>query len=661
MVAVTAKNWLASAWAALRPPPKITLSEWADRNFRLSPESSANPGRWKTIAYQRGIMDAITDPKVERVSVMKGARVGYTKVVDAAIGFYIAADPCPILVVQPSIETAKIYSKEEIAPMLRDVEILAGLVSEARTRSKDNTVSHKTFPGGVLSMVGANSGKGFRMISRRVVVFDEVDAYPPSAGNEGDPIKLGEKRTEYYWNRKIVAGSTPLVAGHSRIEELFLAGDRRRYYVPCPHCGRMDFLRFNERGQGGDDEEAAIDGGHIMQWPKDRPEEAVFNCRSCGCDIEEKHKRAMIEAGEWRAAGEFKGHASFHIWAAYSLSPNATWGQIAAEFIEAKADSDKLKTFVNTVLGETWKERGDAPEWEILFKRREAYKIATVPSGVVALTAGVDVQQDRFVFEIVGWTPDKETFGVDRGLLFGDTSDEATWTKLDELLARTYHGEDGAFPIAMMAVDSGYRTQMAYNWGRRHPRSRVMVTKGVSGAKMLVGQPTKVEVSVRGRKLKRGYQVWPIGIDLAKSELYGWLRLARGDGDPPPDPPAGYCHFPADYDEEYFKQLTAEQLVTTRDRKTNRAKHAWHVLPNRENHYLDTRVLNRIAAAVLGIDRMPRREKPKPPPSSASATSSRQTPPSSSSSSPAPPKPKKKKKPKGSDFWGGDRGGGWFR
>jgi phage terminase large subunit GpA-like protein len=649
VVAVTASNWLASAWAALRAPPKIALSEWADRHFRMSPESSATPGRWKTIAYQRGIMDAITDPRVERVSVQKSARIGYTKMIDAAIGYFIDGDPCPILVVQPSIETAKIYSKEEIAPMLRDVEVLAGLVSEAKARSSDNTISHKTFPGGVLSTVGANSGKGFRMISRRVVIFDEVDAYPPSAGNEGDPIKLGEKRAEYYWNRKIVAGSTPLVAGSSRIEELYEAGDRRRYFVPCPHCGHFDFLRFSERANGADDTEI-IAGGHVMQWPEDRPEAAVFVCRKCGCDIEEKHKRAMIEAGEWRASAEFKGHASFHIWAAYSLSPNAKWGQIAAEFVAAKKKTDMLRTFVNTVLGETWKEQGEAPEWEVLYKRREAYQMGTVPDGVVVLTCGVDVQQDRFVYEIVGWTPDLESFSIERGNLWGDTAKDQTWLQLDELLARSFDG----FEIRMMAVDSGYRTQMAYNWGRRHPQSRVIVTKGVSGARMLVGSPSKVEVTVRGKKLKRGYQVWPVGVDIAKSELYGFLGLPRGEETA--EPPSGYCHFPADYDPEFFKQLTAEHLVTTINRRTRRATRAWHVQPNRENHFLDCRVYARVAAAVIGIDRMPKRERSPAPPSSPAASSA--APPSASSTRkprPPPAKPKKTKKPK-TDFWSGKRG-----
>ncbi len=630
----------------LRPPPRLSLSAWADDHFRLSAESAAEPGRWRTLPYQRGILDAITDPDIERVTVMKSARVGYTKMINAAIAFHMAHDPCPILVVQPTIDNAKIYSKEEIAPMLRDVEVLAGLVSETSVKSSANTVAHKTFPGGVLSMIGANSGRGFRMISRRVVIFDEVDAYPPSAGSEGDPVKLGEKRSEYYWNRKLLAGSTPLVAGASRIEELFNAGDRRRYYVPCPHCGHMDFLRFALR------DNAEIEGGHVMRWPKDRPADAHFMCRVCGCAIEEAHKYAMIAGGEWRAETESPRHASFHIWAAYSLSPNATWGQIAARFVEAKKKPEMLRTFVNTELGETWKERGEAPDWERLHERREPYAIGSVPTGPVVLTAGVDVQKDRLVYEVVGWAPNRESWSVDAGELYGDTAVEATWDQLDSLLSRSFPGADGGeLSISMLAVDSGYNTQVVYGWARRHPMSRVIACKGVSGARMLVGAPSPVDVTVRGKRMQRGYKVWPIGVDIAKGELYGWLGLRRGDG----DPPSGYCHFP-EYGEEYFRQLTAEHLVTVVNRRTHRAKMEWQVLPNRENHYLDARIYARAAAAVLGIDRMPRADRAP----SVTPTTGSSPPPSPEIES----RSNREAGPPRSDFWGGrprgPRRSGWL-
>lgn len=595
----------------LRPPPRLSLSEWADRHMWLSVESAAESGRWRTLSYQKGVMDAITDPAVERVTWMKSARIGYTKIINAAIGYFIHQDPCPILLVQPTVEDAKGYSKEEISPMLRDVEVLARAVGAASSFNAEQTVLAKVFPGGVLTMVGANSGRGFRRVSRRVVIFDEVDGYPPSAGAEGDQIELGIRRSEYYANRKIIAGSTPLIAGQSRIEEMFESGDRRRYFVPCPNCDTYDTLVFRRESERG----------HYMEWPKNRPEDAYFMCRHCGCAIEDRYKRSMIARGEWRAEAEFRGHASFHLWSAYSLSPNASWGQLACEFVEAnRGGVEKLKTFVNTVLGETWAERGDAPDWERLYQRRETYAIGSVPSPVVVLTAGVDVQKDRLVYEVVGWAPSKESWSIDAGELYGDTALEDTWAQLDALLARPFVRDIDQLSIAMLAVDSGYNTQVVYGWARQHPMQRVIACKGMSGARMLVGAPSPVDVTIRGRRLQHGYKVWPIGVDLAKSELYGWLRLKPGD-----EPPPGYCHFP-EYGEEFFMQLTAEHLVTVVNRRTHRAKMEWQCLPNRDNHYLDARILARAAASVLGIDRMTPRQRANvpssPPPAPAPRSSS---------------------------------------
>lgn len=645
---------VARAGAAWRPPRRLKLSEWADEHFYLSAESAAEPGRWKCIPYQVGMMDAITDPRVEQVTIRKSARVGFTKILDATVGYYMHQDPCPIMVVQPTIEDAQGYSKEELAPMLRDCPALAGLVSAPRSKDSDNTILHKTYPGGSLSIVGANSGRGFRRVSRKVVIFDEVDGYPPSAGTEGDQIKLGIRRTEYYWDRKIIAGSTPLVAGASRITEMFEAGDQRHYHVPCPHCGHMDVLVFREEG----------DRGHWMAWPKDEPSKAHFVCRKCGCEIDHRHKRDMVAGGEWRADQPFRGHASFHVWAAYSFSPNATWGQLAEEFVEAnRGGVEKLKTFVNTVLGETWHEKGEAPDWQRLYDRRETYPRATVPDGVIFLTAGVDVQRDRLVYEVVGWGEDRQSWSIDADVIMGDTSGEEVWAGLDALLGRTWLRADGAAAaIHTLAIDSGFNTQTVYNWTRRHPMSRVVACKGVSTAKVLIGAPSKVDVTTRGKRIARGQQVWAVGVDMAKAELYGWLRLERPTKESGAPFPPGYCHFP-EYGEDYFRQITAEQLIKVVNQRTRFVTLEWQLLPGRENHWLDCRVYARAAAARAGLDRHAASMRAKASAASAPAPAT-SPPPSPKPLPPDPPPTRPAPKRAGwlRDVTGGRGGsGGWLR
>jgi phage terminase large subunit GpA-like protein len=608
MATTMTAEWLRGEPRKWRPPPKLSLSKWADEHFYLSAESAAEPGRWRSLPYQVGILDAITDPSIVRVSVMKSARVGFTKCINAAIAYHIAQDPCTILVVQPTVEDAEGYSKEEIAPMLRDCTVLAGLVTnDDKTRSRargdkvESTILDKRFPGGVLAMVGANSGRGFRRVSRRVVIFDEVDGYPAKgAGKDGDPIKLGEKRSEYYWNRKIIAGSTPLIKGASRIEELFDSGDQRRYHVPCPHCGHMDIFSFDRKATRG----------HMMRWTDGAPEDAHFVCRACSSAIGEEHKLDMIKRGQWIADKPGGTHASFHIWTAYSLSPNATWATLAAEYIEAQKSPTMLRTFINTATGESFAEQGDAPAWELLYHRRASYPIGTIPVEPLVVTGGVDVQKDGFPYEITGWLPDKQSYSIEAGKIEGDTALDATWAKLDELIARTFTGPGGVeYHIRLVGIDSSYDTQRVYNWARGKPN--VIALKGSATAKELVGTASPVDITIGGKKIAHGYRVYSVGVDIAKAELYGWLRMKKDGAVAPP----GYCHFPK-YEGDFFQQLTAEHLVTSVNKTTGREVKTWHVLPNRPNHFLDCRVYGRAAAYVLGLDKYKEPPPAAPPPSS---------------------------------------------
>jgi len=532
-----------SALRAFKPPEKLSLSEWADRYAYLSVESSAEGGRWRTLPYQKGIMDAITDPKIEQITLMKSARVGYSKILNHTIAFHIHQDPCPIMLVQPTIEDAQGYSKEEIAPMLRDTPCLRGLVSEAKAKDGANTILQKQFPGGTLSMVGANSPRGFRRVSRRIVLFDETDGYPQSAGAEGDQIKLGIRRTEYYWNRTIVAGSTPTIKDFSRIEKMFLQGDQRRYFVPCPDCGHMQYLKWTN-----------------MRWTDGDPSTAAYCCEACGVMIPHAKKRWMVERGEWRPTAPGNGkHVSFHIWAAYSYSPNATWSNLVEEFLDAKNDAEQLKTFVNTVLGEVWEdEYASKIGAEALAERasQEEYEHLVVPSQVLALTIGCDVQDDRLSLSVWGWGRDEEAWLIDRSKLYGDPARAEVWQQLDEVMAKPFLTEDGVdMKISICAIDSGgHHTAEVYSYARERMANGVIAIKGMSTkGKPPLGKPSKVDLNRKGQVVKKGAQVFPVGSDTVKSLLFGRLKHNEKG--------AGYLHFYPTVGTEYFEELTAEKQV----------------------------------------------------------------------------------------------------
>ena len=488
-------------------------------------------------------MDAITNPKIEQISVMKSARVGYSKILNHVAAFHIHQDPCPIMIVQPTIEDAQGYSKEEIAPMLRDTPCLKGVVSEAKSKDGANTILQKQFPGGSLSLVGANSPRGFRRVSRRVVLFDEVDGYPPSAGTEGDQIKLGIRRTEYYWNRKIVAGSTPTVKDFSRVERMFLQGDQRRYFVPCPDCGHMQYLKWAN-----------------MKWRDDDPDTASYCCESCGVWIPAAKKRWMVERGEWRPTAPGNGkHVSFHIWAAYSYSPNASWSTLVEEFLDAKNDAEQLKTFVNTVLGETWEDEYASKVGADALSERSAdekYKQGVVPAEALLLTVGCDTQDDSLSLSVWGWGREEQGWLIDRVKIYGDPSRKEVWKQLDEIVQTPYESEDGReLKPMVVAIDSGgHHTSEVYQYARERQSLGVVAIKGMSTKnKPPIGKASKVDLNASGKTLKRGAQVFPVGSDTIKSLLFG--RLKHNDVG------AGYLHFYPTVDKDYFEELTAEKQI----------------------------------------------------------------------------------------------------
>jgi len=509
------------------------VSQWADQYRRLSSEASAEPGVWRTsrAPYQRGIMDAVTDETVKEVWIQKSAQVGWTEILNNVIGYHVHQDPAPMLLVQPTLEMAESWSKDRFAPMVRDTPALAERIADPKARDSGNTLLHKKFTGGHLTVAGANSPSGLASRPIRIVLFDEVDRYPSSAGTEGDPISLGRKRTATFWSRKVLAGSTPTIKGSSRIEAGFESGDQRFYYVPCPHCGEFQRLVWAQ-----------------VKWPEGQPELAEYVCVACGAMLTEADKAEMLQAGEWRGSKPFSGIASFHISELYS--PWSTWAEMAVAFIQAKRFPETLQTWINTALGETYEERGEQVETVGLAQRREPYTAQSIPQQVLMLTAGVDVQDDRLEITIVGFGKEEETWIVEHGVLRGDPGSDSLWHDLDGYMARKRETEDGRpLLIEAQAIDSGgHFTQQVYAYCAKRKARRVWAIKGAGGFGRLIWPKSA------GRAGKTSAQVFIVGVDTAKDVLYGRMKRVHQPG-------AGYIHFPVSVDEVYFDQLTAETLI----------------------------------------------------------------------------------------------------
>jgi phage terminase large subunit GpA-like protein len=400
----------------LRPPPQLTVSEWAERHRMLGSRASAEPGPWRTsrTPYLKEVMDALSAVHpARRVVFMKGAQVGATESGNNWLGYIMHHVPAPALAVQPTVELAKRFSRQRIDPLLEETPALRERVAPARARDSGNTMLSKEFPGGILVLTGANSAVGLRSMTARFLFLDEVDAYPGDVAGEGDPIALAEARARTFgWRRKAFLVSTPTIAGRSRIEREYLASDQRRFFVPCPECGEMQWLRFER-----------------LIWEKGAPETVRYHCSACDHRMQEHDKTAMLGGGEWRATamGQDPHTIGFHISALYSPVGWLSWAQIARDWEAAQGKPEDIKTFRNTVLGETCQEQGEAPDWERLVERREDFRMGVVPPGALVLTAGVDVQDDRLECDVWGWAEGFSSWLVDHVVIQGSPRDRDPW------------------------------------------------------------------------------------------------------------------------------------------------------------------------------------------------------------------------------------------
>lgn len=556
-------------------------------------------------------MDAVTDPAIRETWVMKSAQVGWTEILGNVVGYHMHLDPCPMLLIQPTVEMGQSWSKDRFDPMLRDTPVLRGRVKDVRGRGAErgNTVLHKTFPGGHITITGANSAAGLASRPIRVVVFDEVDRFPASAGEEGDPITLAKKRTAAFWNRRILGGSTPTTPG-SRINQAFLSGDQRRFFVPCVHCGEFDFLRWAN-----------------VTWQNDDANTARLVCAHCGGLINDLQRLEMIAKGEWRATAPSNGIASFHVWEAYNSM--VTLAELVRNHLEQRSAPEQRRTWTNTSLGEPYDDVIDAPDWEVVANLRLPYSFDEIPDGARVLTCGVDVQKDRLIYALRGWGANYESWLIRHGEIWGETEYDYVWSELDKVLTTPI----GGLHLKLTLIDSGYRPgepwrrpdNQIYGFCRRRA-PRVVPTKGHDKQDKPF-RASRIDITLNGKVLPKGLQIWHIDTDYFKSWIHSRFEW-------PIDQAGGY-HLPTDATDDYCKQMTAEAKV----RKGDDGGTEWKRL-RKDNHYFDCEVLNVAAAHILQMHLL------RPKKDEAETTEPEETAPD-----PAPQPPKPRPRPQARRDW----------
>ena len=558
---------VSQAFSVFETPPEMTVSEFADVERHLSSESSAMVGLWDTSVteYLRGIMDAVSDPAVEEVVVMSASQCGKTEVILNTLAYHVAYDPCPCLIVMPNDSMCQSLSRDRIAPMVRDSPILKGTIAEAKSRTSGNTITHKTFRGGSLTLASAQSPANLSARSVRLVCFDEVDRFPASSGSEGDPVHLGKMRSVSYWNRKILMTSTPTIRNESRIETAYLNSDQRKFHVPCERCNGFQVLEWAN-----------------VKWDSRDYESAKYECKHCGHLWADQDRQRAVRLGRWEATHEKEGVAGFHLSGLYS--PFISMTQAVQEFQSAKGHPEILRAWVNTYLCESWEEESERISTNDLIERREQFA-DECPDGVLVITAGVDVQADRLEALVVGHGKADELWFLAHRIFYGSPASDDLWTELSDYLLQPWRLPNGKdLKIAQTLVDSGYETQKVYQFTKRMAPYRVNASKGIGGTgRPAVGRPSKSN-SAR-------VPVFPVGTNTLKDVVFNRLKVAECG-------PA-YWHIPETMDEEWCYQLTSEKAVKRYTRGIPRIE---YIKLRPRNEALDLAVLNLASFAMLNVN-----------------------------------------------------------
>ena len=611
---------LALAWRrGLTPPPRLNVVEWAEKFRKLSPESS-NGGRFITsrVEVSRGPMLAATEPGVKTVTLMACTQLLKTTVIENVIGRFAHLDPCPMLVIQPKDDAAETFSKDRLAPMIRDAPVLRQLFGDAKATDASATLTHKQFPGGHITLVGSNSPTNLAMRPIRLLLCDEIDKYPLSAGGEGPPIDLAEERqAEFATNSLTYRACSPTIQGRSAIETSYEESDQRRAFVACPHCKGQQHLAW---------EQVRFDK---YESGKIRPETARYECIECEKPWTEAQRLTALKVITWRQTRRFdccglqqipetwdtagralcsecgaqavtNEHAGFH--ASKLYAPKQSLRDTVKKFARALARGpEALKTFHNTQLAATWKEGADAPEWKDVLARRDRYRSGEVPGGGLILFGGVDAQRDRLEVRIWAFGRNRERWLVERRILPGAVYQPQVWADLEELFEHTWPHESGAeMKVRDWGVDSGaFTAEVAAFVRSQQGLGNVHAVDGVdsyTSAFIGVGQ---TDADHKGKKVRRGLKTLRIGVSFCKQELLGAFALPRPAGSDPFPP--GFVHLPDDVGEDEVKQLTSEELRTTTLR--GRTRRSWEVIAGRRNEGLDCANYARGLAAMRGWDR----------------------------------------------------------
>ena len=568
-------NSCANIWL---PPPKLSISQWADKSRILSSEACATPGAWRTsrAEYQREIMNALSNPFTERVIMMTSAQIGKTELLLNTIGYFADQQPSPILILQPTIEMGESFSKDRLAPMIRDTPCLTKKFGDPKSKTSGNTLRHKVFVGGHVTIAGANSPASLASRPIRILLCDEIDRYPRSAGTEGDPLSLAMKRTQNFWNRKILCVSTPTLQETSRIRELFENSSCEEWTVPCPECGKYQPFSW----------EAMI---------YKNVQEPLMKCEHCGKSFNEVQWKAQQIKGRWLAKYPDRVQIrGFHINS--FASPWATWQDLISQYSESLIGGiETIKVWVNTVLGLPYSSSDNEVEAEKLESHRIDYG-AELPDGVLALTCGVDTQDDRLEVEVVGWGKGKESWGIGYTIIYGNPILPEVWQQLDELLTHKFSYSDGRnIGISCTFIDSGgHFTDEVYKFCKPRKRMNVypIIGRGRTGMDI---------VSKPSRNNRRRVMLFTVGVSTVKGELMKRLQLEESG--------PGYCHFPMGltssdnrgYDSIYFKGLLSEHVIVRR--KNGRNVITWELKSGGlRNEPLDCRVYATAAMELMNFD-----------------------------------------------------------